>query len=41
MRAYATAIQPPVGPVFLSLPLDDWAAPARGSRIHPPAEWNS
>lgn len=28
MRAYATAIQPPAGPVFLSLPLDDWAQPA-------------
>ena len=24
MRAYATAIQQPQGPVFLSLPLDDW-----------------
>ncbi|MDA8028703.1 MAG: benzoylformate decarboxylase [Nitrospiraceae bacterium] len=24
MRAYATAMQPPQGPVFLSLPLDDW-----------------
>jgi benzoylformate decarboxylase len=24
MRAYAVAIQPPSGPVFLSLPLDDW-----------------
>jgi benzoylformate decarboxylase len=24
MRAYATAIQQPTGPVFLSLPLDDW-----------------
>ncbi|MFI7025088.1 benzoylformate decarboxylase [Micromonospora sp. NPDC049900] len=28
MRAYATAVQPPTGPVFLSLPLDDWAQPA-------------
>ncbi|WP_341719154.1 benzoylformate decarboxylase [Micromonospora sp. FIMYZ51] len=28
MRAYATAVQPPAGPVFLSLPLDDWAQPA-------------
>ncbi|MGB6245953.1 benzoylformate decarboxylase [Gordonia sp. (in: high G+C Gram-positive bacteria)] len=26
MRAYATALQPPAGPVFLSLPLDDWDA---------------
>ena len=24
MRAYAVALQPPAGPVFLSLPLDDW-----------------
>ena len=24
MRAYATAVQQPSGPVFLSLPLDDW-----------------
>nr|MDT0657415.1 benzoylformate decarboxylase [Micromonospora sp. DSM 115978] len=28
MRAYATAIQPPAGPVLLSLPLDDWCQPA-------------
>lgn len=28
MRAYATAVQPPAGPVFLSLPLDDWNQPA-------------
>ncbi|MFC3504600.1 benzoylformate decarboxylase [Micromonospora krabiensis] len=28
LRAYATAVQPPAGPVFLSLPLDDWAQPA-------------
>ena len=24
MRAYAVALQPPAGPVFLSIPLDDW-----------------
>ncbi len=24
LRAYATALQPPQGPVYLSLPLDDW-----------------
>ncbi|MED5803732.1 benzoylformate decarboxylase [Gordonia sp. Z-3] len=30
MRAYATAVQPPAGPVFLSLPLDDWEKPAIG-----------
>ncbi|SCG73507.1 benzoylformate decarboxylase [Micromonospora echinaurantiaca] len=28
MRAYATAVQPPAGPVYLSLPLDDWSQPA-------------
>ncbi len=28
MRAYAAASQPPHGPVYLALPLDDWAAPA-------------
>ena len=30
MRAYATAVQPPAGPVFLSLPMDDFAKPAIG-----------
>jgi benzoylformate decarboxylase len=30
MRAYATAVQPPAGPVFLSIPLDDWDKPALG-----------
>ncbi|MFG3302148.1 benzoylformate decarboxylase [Micromonospora chersina] len=28
MRAYASAVQPPAGPVFLSLPMDDWSQPA-------------
>lgn len=31
MRAYATAVQPPAGPVFLSLPMDDWEKPASGT----------
>ncbi|GAA4756380.1 benzoylformate decarboxylase [Gordonia alkaliphila] len=26
MRAWAVALQPPAGPVFLSIPLDDWEA---------------
>ncbi len=30
MRAYAEAVQSPQGPVFLSLPMDDWDKPARG-----------
>ena len=30
MRAIATALQPPAGPVFLSLPLDDWDKPCQG-----------
>ena len=33
MRAYAAAVQPPAGPVYLSLPLDDWAKPALGSAV--------
>jgi benzoylformate decarboxylase len=28
MRAYAVALQPPAGPVYLSIPLDDWDKPA-------------
>ena len=31
MRAYAMALQPPSGPVFVSIPLDDWDRPALGS----------
>ena len=30
MRAYATAVQPTAGPVFLSLPMDDFEKPAQG-----------
>lgn len=33
MRAYATAMQPPAGPVFLSIPLDDWDKPAKSPAI--------
>src|SRR5499427_8728897 len=27
-RAYYTAMQPPCGPTFVSIPIDDWAHPA-------------
>jgi benzoylformate decarboxylase len=30
MRAYAAALQPPAGPVYLSIPLDDWKVPLAG-----------
>ena len=33
MRAYAVALQPPAGPVFLSIPLDDWEKPALGPAV--------
>ena len=33
MRAYATAVQPTAGPVFLSIPLDDWEEPASGAPV--------
>ena len=33
MRAVATAMQPPSGPVFLSLPLDDWEKPCAGPAV--------
>jgi benzoylformate decarboxylase len=33
MRAYAVAVQPPAGPVFLSIPLDDWEKPALGPAV--------
>ena len=46
MRAYAMALQPPAGPVYLSVPMDDWnqplAGPARvrtvSDRVAPDAE---
>ncbi|WP_405885318.1 benzoylformate decarboxylase [Streptomyces sp. NBC_01136] len=34
MRAYAMALQPPAGPVYLSIPMDDWKRPLAGySRV--------
>ena len=30
MRAYAMALQPPTGPVYLSIPMDDWKQPLAG-----------
>lgn len=33
MRAYAVAVQPPAGPVYLSIPLDDWDQPALGDAV--------
>jgi benzoylformate decarboxylase len=33
MRAYAIALQPPAGPVYVSIPLDDWDQPAHGDAI--------
>ncbi len=33
MRAIATALQPPSGPVYLSLPLDDWDKPCEGPAV--------
>jgi benzoylformate decarboxylase len=33
MRAVATALQPPAGPVFLSLPLGDWEKPCDGPAV--------
>jgi benzoylformate decarboxylase len=33
IRAYATAVQPPAGPVYVSIPLDDWDQPALGDAV--------
>ena len=33
MRAYAVALQPPAGPVYVSIPLNDWDEPALGDAV--------
>jgi benzoylformate decarboxylase len=33
MRGYALALQPPAGPVYVSIPLDDWDQPALGPAV--------
>src|SRR5258708_5468157 len=33
MRAYTVAMQPPRGPVYVSIPLDDWDQPALGEAV--------
>jgi benzoylformate decarboxylase len=33
MRGYQIAMQPPAGPVFISIPLDDWNKPALGPAV--------
>jgi benzoylformate decarboxylase len=33
MRAYALALQPPAGPVYISIPLNDWDQPALGPAV--------
>jgi benzoylformate decarboxylase len=33
MKAYAIALQPPAGPVYVSIPLDDWDQPALGEAV--------
>jgi benzoylformate decarboxylase len=33
MRAYAIALQPPSGPVYVSIPLDDWDQSAHGDAV--------
>jgi benzoylformate decarboxylase len=33
MRAFTVALQPPAGPVYVSIPLDDWDKPALGEAV--------
>jgi benzoylformate decarboxylase len=33
MKAYAIALQPPAGPVYVSIPLDDWDQPSLGDAV--------
>jgi benzoylformate decarboxylase len=39
MRAYTVAMQPPAGPVYISIPLDDWDKPALGEAVVRTASW--
>jgi benzoylformate decarboxylase len=42
MRAYTVALQPPAGPVYVLIPLDDWDKPALGeAAVRTASSWSS